>query len=72
MMTSKQTQWHTKPQGETLCSVCGCDNVRAGTTHRALNADEAFVFRAAYAKKVKVGFGMDTSIEAIKPKGGAK
>jgi hypothetical protein len=65
-MNNEQTNWHQKPAGWKVCPVCGCENVRAGTTHRALKADEMSRYRSLWVKKVKVGFGMDTSIEPIK------
>lgn len=64
-----QFDWHAKPTGWKVCPHCGCENVRAGVQHRALPAQESWQARALWEKKIKVAFGMDTSIEPIRARG---
>lgn len=68
-MSTEQMKWHRKPKGALLCPVCGCDNVRAGVLHRALAFGQARLRGALWEKRVKVCFGLDTSVEGIRPKG---
>jgi len=68
MEVQNQFEWHVKPNGWKVCPICGCDNVRAGVKHRALIASEQWQQRALWEKRIKVAFGMDFSIEAIRSK----
>jgi len=60
--TSPQFQFHRKPAGwaGAPCPVCGCPTKRLKASHRALTADESWVLRALWVKRVKVCFGTDS------------
>lgn len=60
------TTFHKMPPDSKLCEICGCTGLRTGVWHKALTADEAFEWRATYVKRVKVSFGSDTTIEAVR------
>ena len=40
--------------------MCGCPTKRLKASHRALTADESWVLRALWVKRVKVCFGTDS------------
>lgn len=63
-----QFDWHYKPSGWSgaPCPVCGCEAKRLKAEHRALKADEAWKYQAQWVKRIKVCFGTDFSIEAIR------
>lgn len=63
-----QFSWHKKPSGYsgTICPICGCPAKRLRAEHRALRADEIQDYNALWVKRIKVCFGTDTSIEAIR------
>ena len=64
----EQFNWHRKPSGWSgaPCPVCGCESRRLKAEHRALRAEEAWEYRALWVKRIKVCFGTDSSIEAIR------
>lgn len=63
-----QFAMHVKPKGWRVCPICGCDNIRAGVSHRALIAEDTWLWKAMWVKSVSVCFGTDTAIEPIKAK----
>lgn len=63
-----QFQWHRKPAGwaGAPCPVCGCEQKRLKAEHRALTAEESWKRHALWIKRVKVCFGLDFAVEAIR------
>lgn len=62
-----QFEWHKKPNGWKVCPQCGCENIRAGTLHRATTADEGWTMRALWIKRITACFGTTITTEAISP-----
>jgi hypothetical protein len=62
-------EWHRKPAGwnGAPCPICGCEAKRLKALHRALRADElGRGWGSLWIKSVKVCFGTDTSVEAVR------
>jgi hypothetical protein len=63
-----QFEWHLKPpKSGPLCPICGCPAKRLRAVHRALTAKECWEAKGFWIKKIRVAFGLDTSIEVIHP-----
>jgi len=68
MATVSQHEWHRKPAGwpGAPCPVCGCPTKRLRALHRATTFAEQKGGGPLWVKKVKVCFGLDTSVEGLR------
>lgn len=64
---ASQFAWHYKPAGWSgaPCPICGCPQKNLRAKHRALKADETWLWDANWIKRVSVSFGGDTTHERI-------